>query len=192
MLANHVTKPHLAAMRTALTLAALLLAASVPAQAAVHHPVAAKPAPKAATEKPVELGVFQDWTAAKGVEGGQTVCYAFTRATHSTPEIKNRGEVLLTVAERATSRDAVSLSAGFALPAKPAPTVTVDQTALDVYVADRSLFARDGHAAALAFERGREVTAHLPAPGGRTVVDSFSLAGFSRAYETIVKACPAK
>ncbi len=196
MLANRGKNPNLAAMRTGLTLAALLLTASTPAWAVVHHPPAAKPAAKAAATpaagKPAELGVFQDWTAAKGIEGGQAVCYAFTRASRSVPEIKGRGEVMLTIAERATARDAVSLSPGFAVAAKATLNVAVDQTALDFYAAGQSLFARDGHAAALAFQRGREVTARLPGPGGRIVVDNFSLAGFSRAYEAIVKACPAK
>lgn len=177
-------------MRTGLTLAALLFAAA-PAWAQPHRPPAAKTAEKTAA-KPAEIGVFEAWTAASGVEGGQKVCYAFTRATHSTPALPGRGEVMLTVAERPTGRDAVSLSPGFAVAANATPSVQADQTALDFYPAGQSLFARDGHAAALAFERGKLVTARLPGPHGGTVVDSFSLAGFSRAYEAINKACPAK
>jgi len=60
------------------------------------------------------------------------------------------------------------------------------------YAAGRSAFARDGHAVASAFGRGKQVTARSPGPRNTTVVDQFSLRGFGRAYEAINKACPPK
>ena len=100
--------------------------------------------------------------------------------------------MVLTVTQRPSGRDAVAISAGFAYAANAAVTVQVDQTALEFYTAGRSAFARDGHAAAAAFGRGSKVTARSPGPRNTTVVDTFSLKGFGRAYEAINKACPPK
>lgn len=141
---------------------------------------------------PKALGVFDDWQAATYAEGGQTVCYAFTRPKSSAPAVAGRGQVLLTVTQRAKLRDAVSLGAGFAYPAKAEVKVNADATELDFYTDKRSAFARDGHAAVVAFQRAREAVAHSPEAKGKPVVDTFSLRGFSAAYAAISKACPAK
>jgi hypothetical protein len=69
----------------------------------------------------------------------------------------------------------------------------VDTTGLDFYTAQSNAFARDGQAAVAAFQRGQEALARSTGPrDGRTVVDTFSLRGFSAAYAAISKACPAR
>jgi hypothetical protein len=140
---------------------------------------------------PKAIGKFDDWTAATNKEAGQTVCYAFTRVQTSAPPVAGRGDVVLTVTERSGGRDAVALSAGFAYAANAAVSVVVDQQpSLDFYTAQRSAFARDGHAAVQAFLKGRQVVAHSPGPKA-AVSDTFSLRGFNAAYAAIAKACPA-
>ncbi len=156
---------------------------------------AAHPAPAAAPAKPAgpkAIGKFEDWTAATSLEGGQTVCYAFTRAQSSAPALPGRGDVVLTVTERPAGRDAVALSAGFAYAANAAVVLAVETTNLDFYTAQRSAFARDGHAAVVAFLKGKQIAARSPAPKGPPLVDQFSLKGFSAAYAAIAKACPPK
>lgn len=177
--------PLLASALLALPLAPLL---ATPALAA-GQPAAKNDARPAG---PKELGKFEDWIAATYQEGGQPVCYAFTRAGNSTPKLPGRGEVILSVTERPTGRDAVALSAGFAFAANAEVTVQVDQTALNFYTAQRSAFARDGKAAVAAFQKGVQAVARSPGPRNAQVVDTFSLKGFSAAYAAIVKACPAK
>jgi hypothetical protein len=172
-------------MRT-LILALLLL----PALAQAQGKPAAKPA--AAPPGPQALGKFEDWQAATFNEGGQTVCYAFTRARSSTPALPGRGDVLLTVTHRQTARDAVSLGAGFAYPQGASVTLQAEKLALDFYTDKRSAFARDGKAAVAAFARAASVVAKSPGPKNAVVADTFSLKGFSAAYAAIGKACPAK
>ncbi len=177
-------------MRAFLLVLALPLLAAAPAPEQPHKPAAAAPAGKAEGPKPI--GHFDDWTAATNSEAGERVCYAFARASHSAPASAGRGEVVLTVTQRPSGRDAVAILAGFTYAANAAVTVQVDQNPLEFYVAGRSAFARDGHAAAAAFGRGRQVTAKSPGPHNASVVDTFSLKGFGRAYEAINKACPPK
>lgn len=144
---------------------------------------------RGAAQGPTRLGDFQDWTAAVHNEGGQKVCYAFTRASRTDPQ---RDGVILTVTHRSASRDQVALSAGYAYPRNAAVTVAVGQTQLPFYTNASSAFARDGRAAVTAFRGGAQAVARGPRAGGRgTATDTFSLTGFSAAYDAISRECPA-
>lgn len=141
---------------------------------------------------PKSIGKFEDWQAATHSEGGQTVCYAFTRVQSSAPAVPGRGDVVLTVTQRPTGRDAVAISAGFAYPAGAEVVMAADKAELPFYTSGRSAFARDGHAATMAFDKARTAVAKSPAPKGITVSDTFSLRGFTPAYAAINKACASK
>ena len=177
-------------MRTILT--TLLFCGLAASHARAAEQKKPEPAHAAAAASPKEIGKFDDWTAATHVESGQTVCYAFTRVQNSVPSLPDRGPVILTVTERASGRDAVAIEAGFSYGPKASVTVQVDQTGLDFYTAQRNAFARDGHAAVAALQRGERAIARSPGPKDAPVTDTFSLKGFSAAYAAIVKACPAK
>lgn len=176
-------------MRFLLLLMAFILAALAPADAA-HPPTHAAAAPRA--DQPRPLGHFEDWTAATHLEGGHTVCYAFTRVRSSSLKIPGRGEVVLTVTERPTGRDMVAISAGYPYAAGAVVRVQIERASFEFYTAQRSAFARDGHAVVVAMRHRRDLVAHGPAPHAGQVGDNFSLRGFDAAYAAIVKACPAK
>jgi hypothetical protein len=174
-------------MRISLAVFALLLAAPALAQTAAHKPEA-KPPPA-----PKELGKFDDWIAATHQETGATICYAFVAAKNSAPTLPNRGQVILTVTERAAGRDAVAVTAGYAFPKGAAPTMQVGTAGLDFYSSGSDAFARDGKATVAAFQKGQAAIMRSPGPReGQVIVDTFSLHGFSAAYTAISKACPAK
>jgi len=140
---------------------------------------------------PKPIGKFDDWLAATHVEAGQTVCYAFVRATSSVPKLPGRGDIVLTVTHRPSGRDAVAISAGFRYEKGAEVTVQIEQGASQFYTSGRSAFARDGHATVTAFEKGRQAIARSSGPHGTQLADTFSLRGFSAAYAAISKACPA-
>ena len=165
-----------------LALAVLLAPASALAQA--------KPAPAARPEGPKSIGTFQDWQAATHTEGGQTVCYALTRAKPA-GAVPGRGEVVLTVTHRPNLRDAVAISAGFAYAANAEVKVEAGPAVFDFYTAQRSAFAREGAKTVAAFNRVQQAVAKSPGPRG-PVTDTFSLKGFTQAYAAITKACPPK
>ena len=168
-------------MRRLILLTALAALVTVPAFAQQRG--GAQPA------GPRKLGDFSDWTAAVHTENGQKVCYAFTRASRTDPQ---RDGVILTVTHRASSRDQVALTAGYAYPRNAAVTVAVGNNQLPFYTANNSAFARDGRAAVQAFRGGANAVARGPRAGGRgTATDTFSLSGFSAAYDAISQECPA-
>jgi hypothetical protein len=170
--------------------ALIVLALAVPAAAQPKKPAAkAQPEPASSTAK--KLGAFEDWVAATHQENGQTVCYAFTYAKHSTPAVSGRDPVILTVTQRPSGRDAVAISAGFDYGKNAAVSMQVETTGLDFYTAQRNAFARDGKAAVAAFGKGAQALSRSPGPrDGQVVVDTFSLRGFSAAFAAINKACP--
>jgi invasion protein IalB len=174
-------------MRIILAVLAVLLATPALAQSAAHKPEAkGSPAPK-------ELGKFEDWIAATHQETGTTICYAFVAAKNSAPALPGRSQVILTVTERATGRDAVAVTAGYAFPKGAAPTMQVGTTGLDFYTSGSDAFARDGKAVVAAFQKGEVALMRSPGPReGQVIADTFSLRGFSAAYAAISKACPAK
>ncbi len=176
-------------------LAALLMLLAAPSLAqsrAPSHPTARPRHVQPAPGGPKRIGKWDDWQAATHQEGGQPVCYAFTRPVSSSPSVAGRGDVVLTVTERQGGRDAVAISAGFTYPANAEAELGVEGVTLPFYTSGRSAFARDGRAAVALFNRGRQAVAHSPGPHGAAVSDTFSLRGFSQAYAAIVKACPAR
>jgi hypothetical protein len=171
----------------------LSLASPALAQQPQPSPPKRKPAstePKAAAPK--AIGTFDDWIAATHQEAGQPVCYAFTRAQSSIPALAGRGAVILTVTERVSGRDAVAIEAGFAYAPNATVNVQADQTGLDFYTHQRAAFARNGRDAVTAFRASARAIARSPGPHETTVTDTFSLKGFTAAYEAIGKACPAQ
>ena len=174
---------------------AAVLAAAGPASAQTrpnHSPPRPAGPPRPAASGPHRIGKFEDWQAAEHQEAGQTVCYAFTRPTASTPVLPGRGDVVLTVTERPDGRDAVALSAGFAYPREAEVHMVADGTTLPFYTSNHSAFAKNGKEAATAFGHARQTTAHSTGPRQGAVTDMFSLRGFAAAYAAINKACPSR
>ena len=135
------------------------------------------------------IGKFEEWRSATHQEAGQQVCYAFTRASTSSPALPGRGDVVLTVTQRPALPVAVAISAGFAYPANSEVTIAVEGTTVPFYTANRSAFAREGRAAVAAFARGRQAVAKGPGPRLTSVTDVFGLRGFKEAYAAINRAC---
>jgi invasion protein IalB len=158
----------------------LLLALAI-AQAA---PLAAPSAAHAQQARPQKLGEYQSWIAATYSEGGQKVCYAFTRAS--------RQGVMLTVTHRPGRRDTVTVSAGYAYPRNAEAVAVIGGSDLPFYTAGSTAAARDGAMVVQAMRNGREMLVRGPGANGRgTTSDTFPLAGFSAAYDAISKECPA-
>lgn len=174
-----------------LTCGVLAALSAVPVASVAQNRPATPATPAApAPAQPKQLGKYEDWIAATHSEAGQLVCYAFTRAANSVPAVPGRSDVVMTVTQRPTGRDAVAISAGFAYPANAEVSVQIEQTAVNFYTSQRSAFAREGSAVVATFQRGRQAVARSPGPRNVPVVDTFSLRGFAAAYAATVKACP--
>jgi len=139
---------------------------------------------------PTSLGTFGDWTAATYGAGPKRACYAFTKAQASSVMLPNRGDVMLVVTERKSGHDEVTLNAGYQYPPNPTVILDVGGPVIDFYTQGQMAFTTNGAQAIIAFQQGASATAKSTIPGGGTVADTFSLAGFSDAYNAITAACP--
>jgi hypothetical protein len=142
-----------------------------------------------ATQAPKPLGVFKSWTAATYGSGADQACYAFT--TSKLPKGSKATPAMLTVTERASFRDEISLSQGITYTKDAKVTLAVGSTNLDFFTKDNMAYAMKGAATTQAFLNGSSVTATATAPDAKPVTDNFGLDGFSDAYKAIQKACPA-
>lgn len=146
--------------------------------------------PALAQDAPRLLGVFGRWSVAVGTEDGQKLCYAYTSPTRMS---HRRSEVYLSVMHGSQGRNQVGLTADYRYPRGAAVTATVGQTRLPFYTDGDMAFARNGTAAVAAFRAGSEAVVRGPRAAGRprgTVVDTFSLRGFTAAHAAINRECP--
>ncbi|MBU8543284.1 MULTISPECIES: invasion associated locus B family protein [Roseomonadaceae] len=160
---------------------------ALPLLAALVLPHAAE-----AQRAPQRLGAHQAWTAATHQEGGQKVCYAFTRSTGA----QARQNVTLTITHRPAGRDQVAISLGAPLARQAEAVMTVasssGNTEFRSYgVVQSSAFFQGTPQLISAFRGGRDATVRTPGQGRATVADTFSLSGFTAAYEAISRECPA-
>ncbi len=139
---------------------------------------------------PQSLGTIGDWIAASYGSGASEACYAFTTAKSSSLALPRRGPVQLTVTQRKSAPDEVTLSAGYTYPKSPTVTLTIGTSAIDFYTSGGTAFTTSGAQAIAAFQAGATAIAKSSGPRDTTVTDSFSLTGFSSAYAAIKKACP--
>jgi hypothetical protein len=142
--------------------------------------------------RPARLGDFQSWTAVSHTEGGQKVCYAFTRA-RSMDGVPGRSadNVMLLVTHRPGGRDQVAVRAAYSFPRGAEAKLFIGQGEFPFFTNADTSFARDGRAVVTALRGGREAVHRGPGPNGRgQATDTFALAGFTQAYEAISRECP--
>lgn len=147
--------------------------------------------PALAQNSPRLLGNFGQWTAAVEVERGQKLCYAFTRPTRMS---HRRSDVFLMVSHQGSTRNEVALAADYRYPRAARVRITVGRAAFPLEADGSFAFAANGAAAVAAFRRGDTAVAQGPRRAGRTgtVTDTFSLRGFTAAYNAINRECPAR
>lgn len=182
------------------TYRAALLALSVLAGFAAAANAQA-PARTAAPAGPKPLGSFDSWTSAELGTGAAKVCYMFARPSDSSPKGARRGEIMLTITHRpgAKRQDEVSFQAGY--PFKDGAPVAVDVdgkkfeffTRVDVDA--EAAWTKDAaadKAIVTALRAGSTLKVRGTSQRSTDTTDTFSLAGFSKAYAEIGKACGVK
>ncbi len=136
-------------------------------------------------------GTYGNWIAATYGSGSHKICYAFTKPKHSSPALSGRGTPMLTVSERHSSRDDISITPGYNYPSQASVTVTVGNVTIPFYAQGNIAFTEKVSKALLAFKRGYTATTTATGPSpGTMVTDEYSLSGFTDAYDAIVRACP--
>lgn len=177
------------------------LALGTPAFAQKKAPAAkAKPAAEKPESLPApkELGSFDSWTAVELAQPANKICYMFARPASSEPKALKRKPVMLTVTHRPAAKrhDEVSFQAGYPYKKGENVAVDIDGKKFEFFtrpdVDPDAAWAQDpaaDKAIVAAMKAGKTLKVLGASAQNTKTTDVFSLAGFSKAYTEIGKAC---
>jgi len=141
------------------------------------------------------LGTFDNWSAYSFDDGTGLVCYMASQPTKSQGKYSRRDDVFLFVTQRPADKkfDVVNVAAGYTYKSTSKPLLTIDKNkAVELKVHETTAWAKDADTdAKLVAEMKKGTTASLVGTSARgtKTTDTFSLKGFSKAYDAINKAC---
>ena len=141
------------------------------------------------------LGSFDNWSAYSFNDGTDNVCYMATQPTKSQGKYSRRDDVFLIVAHRPNIKtyDVVDVVAGYTYKSTSKPQLTIDKNkAIQLVRYENTAWAKDAATDAqlvAEMKKGSNATLLGTSARGTKTTDTFSLKGFSKAYDAINKAC---
>ncbi len=140
------------------------------------------------------IGVHRDWVAVTSTNGKQKTCMMWSQPKKSEGYKGKRGDVFAFVTHQPGEKrlDRVSFENGYQMGKPTAVQVTVGDQIFELSASGTGAWARnsiDDAALIKVMRAGNIMTVVAKGPGGETVKDSYSLSGFTAAYNAISAAC---
>lgn len=140
------------------------------------------------------LGDFGDWSAFQFTENGNKACYMASQPKKAEGDYKKRGDVYAIVTHRPGEklRDEVSILAGYSYKDGSAAQVAIGDQTFELFTQGDGAWAKDKNAdqaLVKAMIKGSSMVVKGTSSRGTETVDTYSLTGFTKAYEAIGKAC---
>lgn len=147
----------------------------------------------AAAQNPQYLETHRDWHTFQMEENGTPVCFMATRPTDSRGNYTRRGEIALFVTHRPGqgSRDVVSLHTGYSYQTGAGATARIRGQSFTFFTSGEIAFAHaeDDRTLIDAMMDGADIVIEGTSTRGTLTTDTFSLRGFTAAYDQITAAC---
>ena len=148
----------------------------------------------ASAQEPEHLDVHRDWHTFTYRENNNLVCYMVSKPTKEEGEYSQRGDVYILVTHRPAeaSRDVVSVITGYAYRPDSEATVTVGDKLFGLFTSENTAWARDSATDATmiaAMKAGTSMTVKGTSSRGTLTTDTYSLLGFTAAYNQISRTC---
>lgn len=139
------------------------------------------------------LGTFGDWEAYSTDAGGK-LCYIATIPTKSEGKYTRRGDIFLLVSHRPQDNaiGVISLEAGYAYGSKSKITAKIGGKSYAMFPDGGHSFAYEDAPLVNAMIRGSSLVIQGTSSRGTLTTDTFSLTGFTAAYNAASKACGVK
>lgn len=137
-------------------------------------------------------GVFNDWTAATYQHNGKKVCNMWAKPQLSVGDYKIRGDIYAFVTHYPADKTMSVFSLEMGYPIKPREiTVTVGNKNFKFQVSGEFAYGQSTDSKKLigAFRRGTTMLVSSRSKRGTRTKDTFSLRGFTKAYDHISKNC---
>lgn len=140
------------------------------------------------------LGKFDAWEAHARSDGGAKVCYAATVPVKSVGDYSKRGDVFFLVSHRPADKmiGFVSLEAGYPYGTSSKITATIGDKTYPLFPDGGLAFAYDDKPLIDGMIRGVDMVLQGTSSRGTLTTDTFSLKGFTAAYQAASKACGVK
>ncbi len=137
------------------------------------------------------LGVFKDWGAYKTTQDGKRLCYMVGKPRRAEGTYAARGEIYAFVTHRPAAKrfDEVSIDAGYVYKEGSEIKVKIADKSFTLFPHEGSAWADNDKAMIAAMKAGSAMVVRGVSKRGTKTKDTYSLLGFTAAYNAIGKAC---
>lgn len=147
----------------------------------------------ASAQEPQVVGTFRDWTAYVYQAGSQKVCYMASQPKKAEGNYSSRGKIWMLITRRSPGpKDVVSVVTGYTYQAESAVSVRIGSRDFALFTqGDTAWTYGEGDDAAMvaAMKAGVDMVVRGTSERGTTTSDTYSLLGFTAAYDAIRQAC---
>ncbi|MBU0724452.1 MAG: hypothetical protein KJ904_18440 [Alphaproteobacteria bacterium] len=149
---------------------------------------------EAAAQQPKPLGTFSAWSAFTYQEDGGLVCYVVSEPIKDDGDYTRRGKIYTLVTHRPAKKTTgvVSVVAGYQYADGGEALVSIGSSNYKLFTVDDHAWAAtaaDDKSIVDAMKKGANMVIKGKSSRNTSTTDTYSLNGFTRAYEEISKAC---
>ncbi len=150
----------------------------------------------ARASEPKHIGSYTDWNAFTYDENGGTVCYMASAPQKADGKYSKRGDIHVLITRKAEkSTGVVSIIAGYVYKKDSWVEVKVGSTKFELFTDSDKAWTRDDKGdrdMMRIMKQGLKMVVKGISNRGTATTDTYSLTGFSAAYDAIGKACGVK
>ena len=151
-------------------------------------------APVAQAQEPRTLGTFRDWSAFTHADGATRVCFIASQPKKAEGNYTQRGDIWALVTHRspAGERDVVQIITGYNYMEDAPVTITIGDEEFTLFGKDENAWTftrHDDRDLVTAMKAGINMIVDGKSWRGTRTTDTYSLLGFTAAYDTISQTC---
>lgn len=152
------------------------------------------PGGAAFAQQPKQIGTYSAWSAFTYQEDGGLVCYIVSEPVKDEGDYNSRGKIYTLVTHRPSKKTVgvVSVVAGYQYADGSETGLAIGSSSYKLFTVDDHAWAAtaaDDKAIVDAMKKGANMVVKGKSSRGTPTTDTYSLNGFTRAYEEISKAC---
>lgn len=148
----------------------------------------------ASAQEPQVIGTFRDWRAYVYQSGSQKVCYMASAPKKAEGNYSSRGKIWMLVTRRSPGpKDVVSIITGYNYLAESRVRVAVGSREFSLFTQGDTAWTvgeSDDAAMVAAMKAGVDMVVRGTSERGTDTKDTYSLLGFTAAYDAVRQACP--
>ncbi len=147
----------------------------------------------ASAQNPKPIGSYGDWQALTFEEGGKSGCYVIAEPARKEGQYTSRGQVYALVTHRPADKklNVFTIIAGYDYKEGSEATLEIGDEKFILFTQAGMAWAddEDDPKIVAALKKGRGMVVHGTSSRGTETIDTYSLAGFTKAYSAIGEAC---